>query len=184
MKETKENKIEEKLQIPENFNVELHKEKVIIKGNGKEIEKILSLHNVEIKKEGKEIVVSSKKNTKNERKIVGYVVAHIKKMFQGLDEDYLYKMEICNVHFPMTVKVEGQEIVIKNFLGERLPRIAKLEKNAKVNVKGNIIEVSSHDKDAAGQTVSNIELATKIRKRDRRVFQDGIFLIEKPGRNL
>jgi len=34
----------------------------------------------------------------------------------------------------------------------------------------------------AGQTAANIERATKIKGFDPRVFQDGIYIIEKPGR--
>src|SRR3989344_4935855 len=89
--------------------------------------------------------------------------------------------ESCNVHFPVTLKVEGNKFVITNFLGEKTPRFAKIPQGVKVEVKGQKITVSSHNKDLAGQTAANLEKATKIRSRDRRIFQDGIFLVERPA---
>jgi len=106
---------------------------------------------------------------------------YINNMVNGLKEDYVYILEICNIHFPMNVKVERENLVIKTFLGETVNRIAKILPNVKVEVKGNQIFVKSHDKDAAGQTAANIEKATEIRNRDRRIFQDGIYIIKKPG---
>jgi large subunit ribosomal protein L6 len=108
-------------------------------------------------------------------------IAHMKKMFLGLENDYVYHLESCNVHFPMTLKVEGNKLVINNFLGEKTPRFARILPGVKVDVKGAKITVSSPDKDAAGHTASNFEKATKIKLRDRRVFQDGIFLVDRPG---
>ena len=35
------------------------------------------------------------------------------------------------------------------------------------------------DRDGVAQTAANIEQATIVRNRDRRIFQDGIYLIEK-----
>jgi len=80
--------------------------------------------------------------------------------------------------------VEGDEIIIKNFLGEKIPRKAKILPNTSVEIKSNQIIVSSSNIEFAGQTAANIERATKIKKRDRRIFQDGIFIIEKPGEKL
>jgi large subunit ribosomal protein L6 len=134
------------------------------------------------KVEGSEIILSAEGN-KNDYKTIKSYVAHIKNMFHGLSENFVYKLEICNVHFPMTAKVEGSRLVITNFLGEKTPRIANLVPGVEVKVQGNIILVSSPDRELAGQTAANIEKITIITKRDRRVFQDGIFITEKPARS-
>jgi len=95
-------------------------------------------------------------------------------------------MEIAYVHFPMTVELdEGKnQITIKNFLGEKKPRICKLIKGADVKIDGKVITVESHNKEIAGQTAANLEKATFVKGKDRRKFQDGIYIVEKPGRKI
>ena len=127
------------------------------------------------------ITLSSKNGNKRALKRIKSYVAHILNIFKGLDETFVYKLEACNVHFPMTLKVEKDKLAINNFLGEKSPRFATIIKGVTVDVKGQVITVSAHDKEAAGQTAANIERATKVRNRDRRVFQDGIFITEKAG---
>jgi large subunit ribosomal protein L6 len=112
--------------------------------------------------------------------MIGTIVAHLNNLMKGTKENFVYQLEICNVHFPMTLKVEGDLVKIKSFLGEKIERKARILPNAKVEIKGNKIEVSSYDIEAAGQTAANLEQATKIRNRDRRIFQDGIFITETP----
>jgi large subunit ribosomal protein L6 len=112
------------------------------------------------------------------------VITTVKNMVKGASEDFVYELEICNVHFPMQVKVDGQSVRIKSFLGEKVDRIAKILPNVKVEVKGNKIEIKSGDVEAAGQTAANIEKSTKVRNRDRRIFQDGIFITHKPKRKI
>jgi large subunit ribosomal protein L6 len=48
-----------------------------------------------------------------------------------------------------------------------------------VDIKGDTITVSGIDLEQVSQSAANIELATKIQNYDPRVFQDGIYLIEK-----
>ena len=50
----------------------------------------------------------------------------------------------------------------------------------KVEVKNKVeVVVSGIDKEKVGQTSANIERCTTVKNRDRRVFQDGIYLLEK-----
>ncbi len=130
--------------------------------------------------ENNAIVLSAKKGNRKIIAVIKAFAAHLDNMFAGLDKKFAYELEICNVHFPMTVKVEGDKLVISNFLGEKEKRVAKILNYVDVEVKGQKITVSSHDIESAGQTAANIEQATLIRKRDRRVFQDGIFITRKP----
>jgi large subunit ribosomal protein L6 len=53
-----------------------------------------------------------------------------------------------------------------------------------VKVEKDIIKISSTNIEAVGQAAANLERVTKISKRDRRVFQDGIFIISKCGKEI
>lgn len=171
----------ENIKIPENIKVSMTNDRIEFVSGDKKIAKTISYNpNIKIENKNGEIKITSKKATKRELKIINTAIAHINNMIKGIDADYVYKLEICNVHFPMNVKVSGSDLIIKNFLGEKIDRVAKIMNNVSVNVNGNIIEIKSIDIESAGQTAANIEKATKIKKKDRRVFQDGIFITEKP----
>ncbi len=174
------------IELPEGYSFSLENEFFIMKKNEKEIRKKIKYpRTISIKIEGKKIIIKAiKKATKKENKIICTLEAHLKNMVKGLEKPFVYKMEACYAHFPMTLKIEGDNLVIKNFLGEKVPRLAKILPGVKVEIKGNFLEVSSEDIDSVGQTVANIERASKVKERDRRVFQDGIFLIEKDGRGI
>ena len=47
-----------------------------------------------------------------------------------------------------------------------------------------MITVRSSDKEIGGQMAADIERITKVIKKDRRVFQDGIFITNKAGEEI
>ena len=138
----------------------------------------------DVKVVGNQIVISAKNATKREKKLVKTSTAHIKNLVTGVTEGYIYRLQICSVHFPMNVKIEGQKIIIKNFLGETKEREAKILPNVEAKIEGDFVKLFSIDKEAAGQTAAGLEAITKVKKKDRRIFQDGIWIIEKPGKKF
>src|SRR3989344_1644060 len=73
---------------------------------------------------------------------------------------------------------------IKNVLGEKIPRKVNLMPGAAVKVDGSTITVESPDIEKAGQVAADIEQATRRPGFDRRIFQDGIYIIEKEGEQI
>lgn len=170
------------IDVPEGMKVEITNKEIIAEKDGKKANKRLPYSkkiSVEVKEN--KISIKSDKPTKREKELCGTIEGHINNCMKGLNEPYIYKLEICNVHFPMNVKIENNKVVVKNFLGEKVDRIANILEGVEANLKGSIIELKSSDKDSAGQSAANIEQATKVKNRDRKVFQDGIYIIEKGG---
>ena len=182
--------LERFVEIPEGVNVEVSGNDFVVKGSGKELKRSFDLGKINAEVKDSKIVLTAKGATRRESKMIGTTWAHLKNMVKGLGEDFVYELEVCNVHFPMNVKIEPvaqssgcrEKVVIKSFLGETTERISKIHPEAKVDIKGNIITVTSHDIEAAGQTAANLEKATRLTGRDRRIFQDGIFITKKPYR--
>ena len=176
--------LSEKIIVPESVKCSVHLGTVECSKGEKNISRKFSAVGMDIKAEGQAIILSSIKANKKTRACILSVAAHVRNMLAGLDAPYAYELEICNVHFPMTVKVEKEFLVITNFLGEKEKRLARIIPSVSVGIHGQKIIVSGINIEDAGQTAANIEKATWISKRDRRVFQDGIFITSKCGRPI
>ncbi len=85
----------------------------------------------------------------------------------------------CVLSLPYSGKVDGKTFIIGNFLGEKKPRVAKILGDTKVKITGGEVTVSGINKEDVGQTAANIEQKTKIKRFDTRVFQDGIYIVQK-----
>ena len=113
-----------------------------------------------------------------------YAILHtarsiIRNICEGLIEGYTIKMKIVFAHFPITVKVDGKNIIIENFQGERAPRKTFIVGNTKVIPKGEDVILTGEVWTDITQTAANIELKTKVKNKDHRVFLDGIYAFEK-----
>jgi large subunit ribosomal protein L6 len=167
--------------VPDGVEVKLAGRDVTVKGPAGTITRTLLQPNITIKVTDKKVVINSNPATKREKMHMGSIEAHIKNMIAGSQKPYVYKLKVCASHFPMNVAVSGSELVIKNFLGEKVPRSIKFDAGVKVKVAGDIVEIESPDLELAGRTASKFEGLTFVSKRDRRIFQDGLYIIHKAG---
>jgi large subunit ribosomal protein L6 len=173
--------LKEELEIPSGITVAVEGTKVSVKKGNNLIERDFNTKQVSIKMEGGKFIVYSPKSTKRERRVAGSILAHLKNFFRGVEKKHVYKLKICSGHFPMTVALSGKDFVIKNFLGETVSRTVRIKEGASVKIDGNFVIVESNSIELAGQTAASIEQLTRISDRDSRVFQDGIYIIEKDG---
>jgi len=172
----------ETIAIPDGINVTIDKDIIIVKGEKGELLKQLMHPKIQINVTNKEVKIEYPASSKRKvRALVGTYKAHIKNMIKGATEGFTYTMKTVFSHFPIKTKVEGNEFLIENFLGERSPRRALILDGVTVSVQGDEVKVTSADKEKLGQTVANIERASKVTRRDIRVFQDGVYLISKGG---
>jgi len=178
--------IVEEIELPQAVEARIENNVVKIKGPKGELSRKLVHPLVSISMENNKIKIKTAKNTKRDKKILGTFKAHLKNMVKGVINVHFYKLKICSGHFPMNVSVVKDEFIVKNFFGERTPRKFRIKPGVSINVDGNMVTIESMDKEAAGQTAGSIEnLCRKGRtKFDKRVFQDGIFIINKDGKEI
>jgi len=167
------------VEIPENVEGKLDGRTVTIKGEKGELTRDFSHAPIKIQLDGKTVIVQASWPRKKEAALVGTIRSHIQNMIKGVTTGFTFKLKIVFSHFPITVKVAGNHLSITNFTGERSPRKAKIMGSTKVMVKGEDIIVQGISLKDVSQTAANIQNSTKIRRKDPRVFLDGIYVYEK-----
>lgn len=173
--------VKKQIAVPDGVTASLENNVLTIKGGKGELSRTFIHPKIEMKVNGNAVEIHSKKVRRKEKALIGTFVAHIKNMIKGVTEGFEYKMKTVFSHFPIKTSVEGNEFVVQNFLGERSVRKAKILDGVTVEAKGEDVTVQGIDKEKVGQTVANIERATLVKKRDIRVFQDGVYRISKGG---
>jgi len=174
----------QEIEVPEGVNVKIEDNTIFVSGKMGENTKKFRSSKVEFKVSNGKVFIGNKGATKKEKKIINTYAAHLRNMIRGSSEGFEYILKSVYSHFPITVEIHGNEAIIKNFLGEKIPRKSKILDGVKVSIKNDVITVSSASKESSGQTAANFENSTKVGKRDRRVFQDGIFITNKAGEEI
>ncbi len=169
-----------KIAIPQGCHVSIEGAIVKTKGPKGTVERKLIPNTMKAEVKGEQVVLTMTKVSKKEKRTLNTTEAHIKNMIRGVLNVYTYKLKVCSGHFPMTVKATKDEFSIKNFLGEKVARTIKLKPGVDVQVSGQEVVVSGPNLELTGTTAAAIEQLTFISRRDRRIFQDGIYIIQKP----
>ena len=173
-------KISHSIKLPEGVSATIDGHNVTVAKDGKSLTREFRHPRVEVRDsaDGMEVFVNLPR--RKEKALAGTWAAHLNNMVRGVDSGFEYKLKAVYSHFPMTLKIEGNELVVNNYFGERVPRRAKILQGVDVKVQNKVeIVVSGSDKELVGQTAANIERCATVKNRDRRVFQDGIYLLSK-----
>ncbi len=180
------------IEIPQGVEIKYDpsKNEITVKGPKGELKRKFSYDQFEIKIQDGKLFFIYPLKTKSQKKNAHTVFAMIKDMIEGVTNGFTYKLKIFYKHFPIQVKVKGNIVEVINFLGEKAPRVLELDKEEleknkiKIEVKGDEIIVTGIDKEATGNVAGRIEQITRVTDRDRRKFQDGIFIVEKAGKEV
>jgi len=178
---TKVDEIKEEIPIPEGVEVTQDQTAFTFKGEKGELTRAFSHPKINVQKQNNSITIACKNPRRKQKALIGTFHAHIRNMMKGVTQGFEYQMKTVFSHFPIKTAVDGNTFIIENFLGERCPRKALILEGVTVVVKGEEVTVSGIDKEKVGQTTANIERATKVTRRDIRVFQDGVYRISKGG---
>jgi large subunit ribosomal protein L6 len=166
--------------LPKDITVEIpDSNTIIMKGPKGEIKRTFKSHRLNLSQDGKNIIIEGKPNNKKTLDLLMSVDSHIKNIVEGLKFGYKNELKVFYSHFPMTAKVEGNVVKITNFTGEKFIRTSKIVGDTKIEIKGEDVIVTGINKEDVGQTTANLEQATKVRKKDIRRFQDGIYLTKR-----
>ncbi|MEM3700044.1 MAG: 50S ribosomal protein L6 [Candidatus Bathyarchaeia archaeon] len=167
------------IQIPEDVEVTLQGRKITVKGAKGTLTRDFSSAPVSIQLDGKILRIWAEWPRKKEAAIVGTIFSHIQNMITGVRKGFTCKLKIVFSHFPISVKIKDKTVLIENFTGERNPRKAKIIGDVQVKVQSEDIIVQGINLEDVSQTAANIEQATKVKRKDPRVFLDGIYVYEK-----
>ena len=176
---TKLDPFQEVINIPEGINITLKKHMMQFQGPlGKTFKSFRKIP-VDIKVNEGKIILNAIGKRKRDYSILHTSRSLIKNICEGLTDGYTIKMKVVYAHFPITVKVQDKTILIENFQGERAPRKTTIVGNTKVVPKGEDVILTGDVWTDITQTAANIELRTKVKDKDHRVFLDGIYIYEK-----
>ncbi|MCP8319509.1 MAG: 50S ribosomal protein L6 [archaeon] len=167
------------LELPNGVTAKLDNNMLAIKGPLGECRKDISKIKAQVSHEGNKILIRPLGKKRSDVSVANTARSIIRNMIRGVTKVFTYKLKVVFAHFPVSVKVKGKEVIIENFYGERSPRIAKIVGDCQVTVEGDDIIVKGISLEDVGQTAANIEQVTAVKRKDQRVFLDGIYIYEK-----
>jgi large subunit ribosomal protein L6 len=168
------------IQVPDGVDVTVERRKVTVKGaNGTLVRDFAYVPISIAADDDKTVRIWAEWPRKKEASLVGTLYSHIQNMITGVEKGFSYKLKIVFSHFPISAKVQDKAVLIENFTGERRARKAKIIGDVKVKVETDDIIVKGINLEDVSQTAANIEQATKVKKKDPRVFLDGIYVFER-----
>lgn len=90
-------------------------------------------------------------------------------------------MRFVYSHFPINVTLNGNDVEIRNFLGEKRVRKVPLLEGVKYtrSEQKDEIFLSGNDIALVSLTAAQIQQSTNVRNKDLRKFLDGIYVSEK-----
>lgn len=169
------------LQIPDDVSAEVDHLDLTVEGPNGDVTRRLWYPDVSVSVEDGTVVIESDVEDAKTNATIGTFESHISNMFHGVTEGWEYTMEVFYSHFPMQVRAEGTEVVIENFLGEKAARRTNIHGDTDVNVDDETLHLSGPNIEDVGQTAADIEQLTRVSGKDTRIFQDGVYITEKPS---
>jgi len=171
--------MEKIVEIPDGVDVSIEGNTLKVKGPKGELQREFPGKDLKIKIDGNTVLFVSETDRRKPKAITGTWAAHLRNMITGVTVGWEARLKALYSHFPMKLKVDGSRFIISNFLGQKADRKANIVDGTEVKVDKEEIIVTGIDRERVGQTAANIELASKVKKFDRRIFQDGCNLVQK-----
>lgn len=171
--------MEYEVKLPKDVAVTAGPKGFEVKGKLGHLKREMDLSTIKCEKKDDKMVLATEVKGVRAKEYLGTAAAHMRNMVEGVTKGYTYRLKVVYAHFPINVSVDGKRVVIKNFAGEKMPRYADIVGSTKVDAKGQDVTVTGIDLEEVSQTAANIEQRSRTRRKDIRVFQDGIYITAK-----
>jgi len=172
--------IKAEIPIPENVKAEIRDNVIIVEGRLGKLKKNIMKIPVVVVIQDKNIIIRPHGKRKKDLAITNTAKSIIRNMITGVEKGFTYRLKIVSAHFPMSVKLKGDKVNIENYFGERSPRTSQIVgETTKVTVGGEDVIVQGPSLEDVSQTAANIELSANMKRKDHRVFLDGVYIYSK-----
>jgi large subunit ribosomal protein L6 len=168
------------LEIPEGISVSLEDRIISVKGKLGTIKKDFTKLPAFITIDNNIVKIEPYGTRRKDFAISKTAQSIINNMIKGVQNGYKYRMKIVFAHFPITVKIKDGKVHVENFFGERKARISNIVGDStKVAIEGDDIVITGPHLEHVSQTAANIELSTRVKNKDQRVFLDGVYVYSR-----
>lgn len=168
------------LEIPEGISVSLEERTMLVKGKLGTIKKDFTKLPAFLTIENNIVKIEPYGTRRKDFAISKTAQSIINNMIKGVQNGYKYRMKIVFAHFPITVKIKDGKVHVENFFGERKARISNIVGDStKVAIEGDDIVITGPHLEHVSQTAANIELSTRVKNKDQRVFLDGVYVYSR-----
>lgn len=112
------------------------------------------------------------------------VTSHVNNMILGTTKGFRYTMRFVYAHFPINANIpsDGKKVEIRNFLGEKRTRKIEMLQDTKISrsdtVKDQLV-LTGNDIEAVSRSCALIHQMCLVKKKDIRMFLDGIYVESK-----
>ncbi|MGC9079303.1 MAG: 50S ribosomal protein L6 [Nanopusillaceae archaeon] len=170
----------EKVDVPDNVKVSIEKNVIKVEGPKGKKERMINNRNIIIEKKDNQVIFKAYFPSKKVLKDLYTMIAHLKNDIHGVVNGYRYKLKAVYIHYPIKLKLDKNKLVIENFMGGKNPIVIEIPEGVKASINENEIILEGYDLEKLGNLAGLIENSVRLRDKDLRKFQDGIYIVEKP----
>ena len=166
------------IQIPEKTEVSVKEGFLIVKGPLGELKRPVK-SSIDIKVEGKEVIITPKDNTLEAQALWGTYGAHLRNMLEGVHKPYEKKLVIEGIGYKFDVK--PKDITLSVGLSHTVK--VEIPAGLKVTAEKATITISGIDKDLVGSFANKIKAVKKPEPyKGKGIRYDGEIIRRKQGK--
>jgi len=176
----------ERIKIPTGVTVAVKGRSVTVKGPRGALTKDLHHLNLDLRVDAKKKTFTAVRwfGNRSDLATINTALALVRNMITGVTKGFRYKLRFASAHFPINVSVEGQEVEIRNFLGEKRVRRHPIQKGIKVyrtdvKVTKDELVLEGNNVEEVSQEAARIHQLCLVKNKDIRKFLDGIYVQTK-----